>query len=82
MSQERLAELMRTHQQAIEAGHEPGLAHEAVLSVLRGLTRGEVTRGQAIRLLRYQALVAETPAYATIYRQAAAALWQMPRGER
>jgi hypothetical protein len=77
MSHERLAQVMQTHQEAIEAEQEPLLVHENILSVLRGLERGDITRGQAIRLLTYQALLVEEPAHAILYRQAAAAIRQM-----
>lgn len=82
MSHERLAQVMQTHQEAIEAGHEPRLAHETIVSVLRGLEHGDVTRGQAIRLLTYQALLADEATEVALYRQVAAALRQMPREEQ
>ena len=81
MSHERLAQVMQTHQEAIEAEQEPLLVHENILSVLRGLEHGDITRGQAIRLLTYQALLGEEPAHAVLYRQAAAAIRQMKREE-
>ena len=81
MNHEHLAQVMHTHQDAIEAEHEPLIVHENIVSVLHGLMQGEVSRGQAIRLLTYQAMLAEEPAHAALYRQAAAAIRQMQREE-
>ncbi|HLV97375.1 MAG TPA: hypothetical protein VKT82_01750 [Ktedonobacterales bacterium] len=81
MSQDRLAALIQAHQEAIEAGREPLLAHETIVSVLRGLDQGAVTRGLVIRLLTSQAQLADEPTEVALYRQAAAAIRQMPREE-
>jgi hypothetical protein len=77
VNHEHLAQVMQLHQDAIEAEQEPLLVHENIVSVLRGLEHGDISRGQAIRLLTYQALLAEEPAHAALYRQAAAAVRQM-----
>ena len=79
MSREHLIQVMQTHQNAIEADQEPLLVRENIVSVLRALEQGDITRGQAIRLLTYQALLAEEPVSAVLYRQAAAAIRQMQR---
>jgi hypothetical protein len=82
MNHEGLVQLMQSHQDAIATGHELLMTHETILSVLRGLHQGEVSRGQAIRLLTYQALLAEAPSEVALYRQAAAAIRRLPREER
>ena len=81
MSHERLAQLMQAHQEAIEAEQEPLLAHENIVSVLRGLDHGDVTRGHAIRLLDLQSLLADEPTEVALYRRAAADIRQMQREE-
>ena len=61
---------------------EAQATHEAIISLLQGLDTGEITTGQCMRLLRYQAVaVASAPTYAALYRQAAAAIRQMLREE-
>ena len=83
MSHERLVRLIHPHQQAIESGQEPLLAHETIRRILHALDTGQVTEGQALRLLRFQAQrLSEEPAHATLYRQAAAGIQQMQREEQ
>ena len=83
MSHERLAGLIQAHQAALLAHPEAQATHEAMINLLQGVDTGEITVGHCVRLLRYQALlVAEVPAFARLYRQAAAALLQMQREER
>jgi hypothetical protein len=82
MNHKRLAALIQAHQEALLAHPEAQATHEAIISLLQGVDAGEITPAQCVRLLRYQAvLVADAPAYAALYRQAAAALQQMPREE-
>ena len=83
MSHERLAQLIQAHQGALLAHPEAQTTHEAIINLVQGVDSGEITVAQCVRLLRYQALlVAEVPAYATLYRQVAADLLQMQREER
>jgi hypothetical protein len=82
MSHDRLAVLIQAHQEALLAHPEAQAAHEAIISLLQGVDAGEITPAQCVRVLRYQAtLVADAPAYAALYRQAAADIWQMRREE-
>ena len=82
MSHERLAQVMQAHRKAIEAEQEPLLAHETILSIFTALDKGEVTEGQALRLLRFQAQrLTDEPTHAALYRQAAADIQQMQREE-
>ena len=83
MSHERLAHLMRTHQEALAAGQEPVHVHEVILSIFRALDQGEITAGRAVYLLNYQAMHwADDPAQVAFYRQAAADLRQLQRREQ
>lgn len=83
MSHTRLTALIQAHQGALLAHPEVQATHEAIISLLQGVDTGEITVAQCVRLLRYQAvLVAEVPAFAALYRQAAADLQQMQREER
>ena len=83
MIHERLAQVMQSHQDAIAARQEPLFVHETILSIFRALDQGEITAGRAVYLLNYQAVHwADEPAQATHYRQAAAAIRQMQRGEQ
>ena len=83
MSHDRLAQLIQAHQEALLVHPEAQATHEAIISLLQGVDTGEITAGQCVRLLRYQAvLVAEVPASAKRYRQAVADLQQMQREER
>ena len=83
MSHERLAALIQTHQAALLAHPEAQATHEAIINLVQGVDSGELTVAHCVRLLRYQAvLVAEVPAYAKLYRQAAADLQQMQREEQ
>ena len=83
MSHERLAQLIQAHQEAMLAHPEAQATYEAIINLLQGVDSGEITIGQCVRLLRYQAmLVAEAPAYAALYRQAVADLQQMQREEQ
>lgn len=83
MSHERLVQLMQAHQHALLAHPEAQATHEAIISLLQGLDAGEITPAQCVRLLRYQAVLVTTlPAYAALYRQAAADIQHMQREER
>ena len=82
MSHERLIAMIQTHQRAMLAHPEAQATHEAIISLLQGVDAGEITPAQCMRLLRYQAVLVTTmPAYAALYRQAAADLRQMQREE-
>lgn len=82
MSQERLAELLQAHRDALEADEESRHTHETILGILSALATWEITVGQALRILGAQAVrVADEPAQAALYRQAAANLRQMQREE-
>jgi hypothetical protein len=82
MSHERLAALILARQEALLSDEKHSITHEAILSILKGLDRGDFTEGQALRFLGYQALRwADVPAYAALYRQAAADIRQMQREE-
>ena len=82
MNHERLAHLMQAHRSAMLAHPEAQATHEAIISLLQGLDAGEITPAQCVRLLRYQAVLVTTmPAYAALYRQAAADIRQMQREE-
>ena len=83
MSHERLIALIQAHQAALLAHPEAQATHEAIINLVQGVDTGAITVAQCVRLLRYQAvLVAGVPAYAALYRQAAADLQQMQRDER
>ena len=83
MSHERLAALIQAHQGALLAHPEAQATHEAIINLVQGVDSGEITVAHCVRLLRYQAvLVAEVPAFARLYRQAAADIQQMQREER
>ena len=78
MSHKRLTQLIQAHQSAMLAHPEAQATHEAIISLLQGVDAGEITPAQCMRLLRYQAaLVTTMPAYAALYRQAAADIRQM-----
>jgi hypothetical protein len=82
MSHERLAQFMQARREAMERDPEHETTHEAILSVFSALEKGEVTEGQALRVLGYQAArLADEPDKASLYRQAAAAIRQMQREE-
>ena len=82
MSHERLAVLIQAQRRALLAHPEAQTTHEAIISLLQGVDAGEITPAQCVRLLRYQALmVSHAPAYAALYRQAAADILQMQREE-
>ena len=73
MSHEQLAALIAAHQDALRTDPETRTTHEAIINLVQGFDTGDLTRGQCVRLLLYQALmVAEAPAHAALYRQAAA----------
>lgn len=56
--------------------------HLSIVSILQALDKREITEGQALRLLRLQATrLADEPTHAALYRQTAAAIWQMQREE-
>ena len=83
MNQERLAELMKAHQDALRAHPEDRTPHEAILSILLGLERREITLRQALRLLSVQALrLDDLPAHQALYRQAAVALLQLEHADQ
>ena len=83
MSHTRLTALIQARQGALLAHPEAQATHEAIIRLLQGADTGEITVVQCVRLLRYQAvLVAEVPAFAALYRQAAADIQQMQREER
>jgi hypothetical protein len=75
ISEEGLAEWMQAHQQAMEAAEEQRSAHETILGVLSALATWDISVGQALRLPTLQARrLADEPAHAALYCQAAAAL--------
>jgi hypothetical protein len=83
MSHERLAPLMQARRAAMDAGPEHETTDEAILSVFTALEKGEVTEGQALRVLGYQDVrLADEPTEVALYRQAAAAIRRLPREER
>ena len=84
MNQERLAALITAHRTALAVAQDStsANAHATILGILQELDKGEITTGHAQRLLGEQALRAtDEPAQATLYRQAAADLRQLQRGE-
>ena len=82
MSHERLAQLMQAQRDAIEANPEARTTRETILSILVAVDKGDVTEGQALRILGYQAMrMADTAAHAALYRQAVADIRQMQREE-
>jgi hypothetical protein len=82
MSHERLAALMQAHWGAIEADPQARVTYETIVNILSALDRGDVTKAQALRLLRHQAQrLAAEPAKSALYRQAASDLRQIPREE-
>jgi hypothetical protein len=52
---ERLTQLMQAQRDAIEADPEARTARETILSILVAVDKGDVTEGQALRILSYQA---------------------------
>ena len=83
MSHEHLVAMIQAHQSAMLAHPEAQATHEAIISLLQGVDAGEITLEQCVRLLRYQAVLVTTmPAYAALYRQAAADIRQMQRAEQ
>ena len=82
MSHERLARLIQARREAIDADPEHALAHETILGIFTAIEKGDVTEGLALRLLRSEAMrLADEPARANLYRQAATDIWQMQREE-
>lgn len=78
MRQEHQTEVLQAHRDALEADEESRHPHEMVLGILSALATWEITVGQALRLLGFQATrLAREPAKAALYRQAAADLRQM-----
>lgn len=78
MRHERLAPFIQAHCEARDADPAHQSTHEAMLNIFTALSKREVTEGQALRLLGYQAaLLADEPDRATLFRQAAADLRQM-----
>lgn len=78
MSHERLAQLMQACREAMEADAVRRSTHETILSIFAALDRDEVTEGQALRYLGFQAArLADEPSRATLYRKAAADSRQM-----
>jgi hypothetical protein len=83
MNQERLAQLLQANGEALLAHPEDRTPYENILNMLQGLSAGTITLGQARRILGYQAVLQDAdPAHQFLYRQAAAALRQMQRGEQ
>lgn len=83
MRHKRLATLIQTHQAALLTHAEAWATHGAIISLLHGVGTGEITAAQCARLLRCQSvLVAGVPAFAVLYRQAAADIRQVQREER
>lgn len=83
MSHDRLAQLIQARREAIDADPEHAITHETILSIFTSIAKGAVTEGLALRLLRSEAMrVANEPDQATLYRQAAADIWQMQREEQ
>ena len=77
MSHRRLAALIQAHQAALLAHSEAQATHEAMITPFRGVESDEIAVAHCVRLLRSQAvLVADVPAFAALYRQAAADLQQ------
>jgi hypothetical protein len=75
MSHEHLAALIAAHQNALTTHPEASATQERILSILQALASHEISQEQALRLLDLQALeVADEPALAALYRQAAADL--------
>ena len=75
MSHERLAALIAAHQDALATHPEDPGIQERLLSILQALASSEVSQEHALRLLDLHALeVADEPARAALYRQAAADL--------
>ena len=82
MSHERLDALIAAHQEALAADEQHVLTYDTILGILSALNKGQVTEGQALRLLGYQAIrLNDDPTNAALYRQAAAAIRQMQREE-
>jgi hypothetical protein len=73
---------MQAHREAMDTNLEHDTTHETILSVFSAPDKREVTEGQVLRLLGYQATrLADEPGKATLYRQAAAEIRQMQREE-
>ena len=82
MSQAHLAALIQVHQEALRVHPGDRTPHAAILSILRGLERSEITLRQALKLLSVQALrLDDPPAHQALYRQVAVALLQMEHEE-
>jgi hypothetical protein len=80
---ERLAPLIQVHREMLRSHPEAQETHEAILSLLEGVAAGEITPAHGVRLLRHQALrVADVPATARLYRQAATDLERLGREVR
>jgi hypothetical protein len=83
MNHERLAALIREQQAILDAGSQHRTTRHAILSILRAVDQEELTPGQAVHLLIYQAQrMDDEPDQAALYRQAAADIRQMQREER
>jgi hypothetical protein len=83
MHHERLARLIQLHREAMETDPEARATHETIVSIFLGLDQGGIIVGRAVYLLGYQAVYwADDPAQAVLYRQAAADLRQLQRGEQ
>ncbi len=82
MSHNRLTQLIQARQEAMAADPERALAHETIVSIFTALDKREVTEGQALRILGYQATrLADEPTHAALYREAAADIRKMQREE-
>jgi hypothetical protein len=83
MRHEHLARLMQAQREAMAADPVAHTTHETIMSIFSALDKGELTAGQAQRILDHQAMrMADTAAHAEFYRQAAASIRQMQREER
>lgn len=78
----RLAALIMARLVEVATHPEECTTYETTLSILPALDKGEVTEGQALRLLRYQAMrLADEPVTVAFSRQAAADLRCIQREE-
>jgi hypothetical protein len=82
MSQERLATLIADHRAAI-ARQEAPITHATICDVLVTLAAGQITEGQAIRILAETAerVRGYAPAHVALYQQTIDALRHMQAEE-
>ena len=81
MSQERLAQLIHEHTTAMAALEHQISTHESIRRILRVLALEEITRGQAIGLLRETAERSLDPEQQGLFQQALDALRQIQADE-